>query len=189
MRLQLTDGEISISFQYDEDKIATRAILRWTDPKGNFKKRIIPYLTYRKQQVFEEWDLAKQRRQERMARRLHQRYEFISQNLRDVERADGSTEFEEYGLALLSSHENYNKMVGRKYALRYALENAGFDKSLRTEIWETLVSRGMNLSREHRKEKQRGRKLATVLYGRVEISNTEMREVVVGEQEFKQAAG
>lgn len=155
MKLQLHEGEVSISFQYDEEKIATRAIVRWTDSEGNFKKRIIPYLTYRKQKLFEEWDLANQRRQKHKAKRLQDHLHFVEMNLKDMERADSSTEFEECGLAILSNHESYNKIVGRKYALRYALENAGFDKSLRTEIWETLIARGMNLSTQHRKEKRK----------------------------------
>ncbi len=46
------------------------------------------------------------------------------------------------GLGRVSCYykDPYNKITGRKQALKYALENAGFDKNARTEIWNQYKS-------------------------------------------------
>lgn len=45
------------------------------------------------------------------------------------------------GIAQCHPKDNFCKAVGRKRSLKRALENAGFDKSVRTQVW--------NAYREH----------------------------------------
>jgi hypothetical protein len=46
---------------------------------------------------------------------------------------------------MLTHKDNFSRITGRKIALARALQNVGFKKEERTEIWEALRDRGMHL--------------------------------------------
>lgn len=50
------------------------------------------------------------------------------------------------GLVVLSPSDTENRKVGRKHALRAALRNSGLSQHARTEVWKSLMERGVRFS-------------------------------------------